>query len=320
MCTYNGEKYLHQQLNSILNQTYPIYELIIQDDCSTDNTWNIILQYIAQFPTLIHAYRNQVNLGPHNNFKSAFKLATGDYIAPSDQDDIWETKKIEILMSLIFSNFSKPYQLAFAQDTALYEDGSKAFYKQSIEPVEKNIYGNHLYGHSTLFERKIISIYEHSEHLSFDLTLSLYFSIHRNFTTTEEHLVIWNRHESVCTKAALSGFSKKTLNKNAKVFFTLRHITKFKSSVITKVFEERSRFVNTYKKSGIDDLASKIAHYIALQSPKSLIKAGMMHVKILILKKEIQGFTLKNKIAAMAFAFRTPFVWWYDWHTEKYFE
>jgi glycosyltransferase involved in cell wall biosynthesis len=45
MCTYNGEKYLREQLNSILNQTYPIYELIIKDDCSIDTTYSIIQEY-----------------------------------------------------------------------------------------------------------------------------------------------------------------------------------------------------------------------------------------------------------------------------------
>ena len=50
MCTYNGEKYLRQQLDSILAQTYPIQELIVQDDCSTDTTLTILHEYEAKAP------------------------------------------------------------------------------------------------------------------------------------------------------------------------------------------------------------------------------------------------------------------------------
>lgn len=50
MCTYNGEKYLRQQLDSILAQTYPIQELIVQDDCSTDTTLAILQEYEAKVP------------------------------------------------------------------------------------------------------------------------------------------------------------------------------------------------------------------------------------------------------------------------------
>ena len=49
MCTYNGTQYIREQLDSILKQTYPIYELIIQDDCSTDDTVEIVREYQNKF-------------------------------------------------------------------------------------------------------------------------------------------------------------------------------------------------------------------------------------------------------------------------------
>ena len=48
MCTYNGARFIREQLDSILNQTYPIYELIIQDDCSTDETVEIVKEYTSR--------------------------------------------------------------------------------------------------------------------------------------------------------------------------------------------------------------------------------------------------------------------------------
>ena len=94
MCTYNGEKYLKEQIDSILNQTYPLEELIIQDDCSTDSTVDIIREYQKKYP-IIKLHVNEENKGLNENFFSAMSKANGDYIATADQDDIWELNKIE---------------------------------------------------------------------------------------------------------------------------------------------------------------------------------------------------------------------------------
>lgn len=94
MCTYNGEQFLTEQIESILNQTYPIYELIIQDDSSTDRTWEIIQEY-AKKCSLIKSFRNDTNQGFNHNFKQAILRAEGELIAIADQDDIWYPEKIE---------------------------------------------------------------------------------------------------------------------------------------------------------------------------------------------------------------------------------
>jgi glycosyltransferase involved in cell wall biosynthesis len=86
LCSYNGEKYIKEQIDSILNQTYPIYELIIQDDCSTNQTINIINSY--QPNSKIKLFCNEKRLNANYNFSSALSKATGDFIAISDQDDI----------------------------------------------------------------------------------------------------------------------------------------------------------------------------------------------------------------------------------------
>ena len=94
MCTYNGEKYLRQQLDSILAQSYPIQELIVQDDCSTDATLAILQEYEAKVP-FMRVIENTHNLGFNLNFKTACMRATADLIAISDQDDVWMPEKIQ---------------------------------------------------------------------------------------------------------------------------------------------------------------------------------------------------------------------------------
>ena len=94
MCTYNGEKYLREQMDSILAQTYPIHEIIVQDDRSTDGTVALLRQYAARVPQM-RVYVNGRNLGFNRNFHTACLRATADLVAISDQDDLWLPHKIE---------------------------------------------------------------------------------------------------------------------------------------------------------------------------------------------------------------------------------
>ncbi len=100
MATYNGEKFIEEQIESLLNQTYVNIEIIICDDCSTDNTFQILQDY-AKKDSRIKLFKNKRNLGYVKNFEKAISLCNGDYIALSDQDDIWLEKKIEILLKNI---------------------------------------------------------------------------------------------------------------------------------------------------------------------------------------------------------------------------
>lgn len=100
VATYNGEKYLRKQLDSILNQTYQNLEIIVQDDGSTDSTLEILKEYADKDPR-VSASKNKHNLGIIQNFYDLIDKSSGDYIAISDQDDIWELNKIEVLLKHI---------------------------------------------------------------------------------------------------------------------------------------------------------------------------------------------------------------------------
>lgn len=96
MTTYNGEKYVALQLESILQQTLPADEIIICDDCSTDRTVKILKRIMAENPKVkIRLIENETNLGYVGNFYKAISLTKGDYIFLADQDDEWHSNKIE---------------------------------------------------------------------------------------------------------------------------------------------------------------------------------------------------------------------------------
>ena len=100
LASYNGEKYIREQLDSILNQTIQDFEVVVCDDASTDNTW-IILEEYKEKDNRFRIYRNEKNLGFKKNFEKAISLCKGDYIALSDQDDIWTSNHLEILLNII---------------------------------------------------------------------------------------------------------------------------------------------------------------------------------------------------------------------------
>jgi glycosyltransferase involved in cell wall biosynthesis len=107
LCTYNGEGFLENQLRTILNQTLIVDEIVICDDCSTDETLQIIIKFKRDFSEIIRIYRNDVRLGAKKNFEKAILLCKGDIIFLSDQDDIWERDKVEKTLSYFNSNLDK---------------------------------------------------------------------------------------------------------------------------------------------------------------------------------------------------------------------
>jgi glycosyltransferase involved in cell wall biosynthesis len=103
LAAYNGEKYIREQIDSILDQTYRDFELIICDDCSADSTWSILQEYERK-DRRIRCYLNEENLGFNRNFEKAIKLCKGEYVAISDQDDIWTGDHLAVLLENIGDN------------------------------------------------------------------------------------------------------------------------------------------------------------------------------------------------------------------------
>jgi glycosyltransferase involved in cell wall biosynthesis len=95
MCTYNGARFVREQLESIASQTRLPEELVICDDCSSDETAEIVKSFAVSAPFAVRFEINQKNLGSTQNFGRAIQLCHGDLIALSDQDDVWLPKKIE---------------------------------------------------------------------------------------------------------------------------------------------------------------------------------------------------------------------------------
>ena len=103
LCTYNGARFLREQINSMLVQTYPAHEIVVVDDCSTDETLDIVKEFASQYSFIKYSV-NDHNLGFVQNFSHAISKTCGDYVALADQDDIWTEDHIELLLKNIGQN------------------------------------------------------------------------------------------------------------------------------------------------------------------------------------------------------------------------
>ena len=127
MATYNGEKYIAEQLQSLADQSHLPFELVIGDDGSSDSTLDIIKDFRAHAPFSVHIHQNETNLGFARNFLATAKRCKGDWIAFCDQDDFWLPGKLAKTVDAICHtpNCSMVLQNALLCDKALNSRGRK---------------------------------------------------------------------------------------------------------------------------------------------------------------------------------------------------
>ena len=195
LCTYNGSEYLREQLDSIVNQTYPIYELIIQDDKSTDNTVDILNEYALKY-SFVKVFVNRENIGFRKNFLTAYMRASGDYICSSDQDDVWALNKVEILVESIGHSI-----LVFSNSTIFGSNCGRQYVKAPFYSQYISVFKPFVLGHQIMFDRSILSnISYYIEHdYPYDYFVFLKAISLGSIKYVDRPLVKWRRHSSAVT-------------------------------------------------------------------------------------------------------------------------
>lgn len=275
--TYNGEKYLFEQLTSIINQTYKNIEIIICDDASTDNTLDIINSFVENH-NKVSFYVNEKNIGVNKNFENGFLKANGDFIAIADQDDIWLPEKIETQMALFTSEeilLTHSASVRFRGDTLptkKYQNITQLF---KGNDVRKLLLRNSVSGHNIIFIKKLLQhILPIPENIYYDWWIVQTAACNGMVAATNKVLAYQRAHEANVTvrerttinqstteyeerKIALKAFIQlKGLKSNDKKFieetlmhFTLLESTNFSKSLFSYLMKYREIFF--YYKKGI---------------------------------------------------------------------
>ncbi len=197
LATYNGEKYIAEQLESISRQSYKNFNIIIVDDASSDGTAAVIQSFMDRLP--IKLIQNETNLGYIKNFEKALSLADADYVAPCDQDDIWTSDKLQVLVdniddaTLIYSNS----ELVDAEGNSLKRTLSEKLKNNfvSTDSALSFVFDNCVSAHAMLFKKELSdSIFPFPDTLYFDAWIAANAASLDGIKYIDKNLVLYRQH------------------------------------------------------------------------------------------------------------------------------
>lgn len=196
LATYNGEKYLEEQIESIINQDYKEWNLTIRDDNSSDKTKEMIEEYSKKYSNIKIIKDKNGNLGYKKNFEELLKRATGDIIFLCDQDDIWYKNKISVCLKYL-----QDYKLIHHNAKIIYEKN-----KQEGELFKINSYNygikNFMYpaftGCCMVFKKEILDyvLPIPKGYPGHDTWIGLLAMFHKDIYYLDIPLITYRRHDS----------------------------------------------------------------------------------------------------------------------------
>ena len=206
MATFNGAGFIAEQLASIRRQTRPPDELVVTDDGSSDETLAIIEQFAAQSAFPVRIIRNPVRLGYRANFMTNFSQCRSDIIAVSDQDDIWDSRKLEMAVAA----FSDPEVLLFCHDAWLVDAAGETIGEADViklpphnPPLSFYPLSNPL-GFAIVFRRSLQAFadlwqfstdtWEPGNRMAHDQWLSFIAAVFGTTVFSDEKLVLYRQH------------------------------------------------------------------------------------------------------------------------------
>jgi glycosyltransferase involved in cell wall biosynthesis len=158
LCSYNGARFIEEQVRSILAQSYTNIELVISDDGSTDDTVAII-RSLAEKDDRIRLFVQGKNLGYNKNFEQAFGYASNHYIAISDQDDTWHPDKIRTMMQEWPAGSEMVYSISsnFDSGNPVFLPGNaRVHYKNFTEPAML-VFDSPVHGHACMVTKALVA-------------------------------------------------------------------------------------------------------------------------------------------------------------------
>ena len=255
MATYNGEKYVAEQIESILNQTYTNFNLIISDDCSTDNTRNILEEY-KQRDDRIQVYYQEQNLGYVKNFEFLLKKVESEIYMLSDQDDVWIKEKVEKSYNKLFEEKA---DLVYT-DLKVVDENLKEinpsfmrmmkFYKKATKYTDYRV--AYLYNTATgctiiskkKFIDKILPLPRNKKYLIHDSWIMLVVSLLGKVVYLDESYILYRQHGDNQVGAKKVSSQMKSLDEIRKLFINVKKDLFSEYCNKTEIFPENLQNLN----------------------------------------------------------------------------
>lgn len=201
LATYNGERYLSEQIESILNQTFSNFTLYIRDDGSTDSTRDIIALYCAMDSRVKFILDDVGSNSVGRNFFELIKWSTAEYVFFSDQDDVWLSTKVERSLSKLIS-IQEPcllYVNGEVVNESLERSSINVYKSDGLTSSFKNLlfYNGGVQGCATVVNRKLIDLVRDKENIHWymhDQVLTFYAVAYGKVYFLNEVLFLYRQH------------------------------------------------------------------------------------------------------------------------------
>lgn len=239
LSAYNGEKFILEQLESIRIQTVPADEVIILDDCSTDNTAQICQDFITRHNlSHWHFEVNAQNKGFVKNFYAGFQKATGEIIFICDQDDIWQPNKVE-RTKYFFTNHPDALSIcsAFSRfwedqilSTHIVSPNRKRNSIKKITPNEFSFFYSYL-GMSTAFKKELLK-YDYKtciQNITYDVAINFLAVLHNGLYYLDEVLVERRSYPFSTSNNEATNETKKIFQGNKRLYTLSKHVSTLQS-------------------------------------------------------------------------------------------
>ena len=219
LCTYNGERFLKAQINSLLQQTWSNIEIIISDDHSSDGTRKILHSFESD-PKFRITYQPET-LGAIHNFEYSTKQASGEFIAFCDQDDIWLPEKIEKLYHAI-----DDYWLVYSDSILVDEEGQSL--QKNLSQLRKMysgadsrgfVFSNVAWGHAMLINKQLLTYtLPIPSGIPHDIWFAMKATILSGIIYLDEPLTLYRQHAKTFTTTIAQKTSTRPLDQRYKDF------------------------------------------------------------------------------------------------------
>lgn len=218
---YNGEKYLRESIESVIAQTYQNWELLILDDCSTDNSADIAIEF-AKRDSRIHYYKNETNLRLPRNLNKGFSLAKGNFLTWTSDDNRFKPEAFKKMHQALVSNKA---QFVFASCRIIDAQGKEIEYIMVNGSSKKKLVGMNSVGACFMYTRKAYEqTGEYNPNLLFVEDFDYWQRIYARYgaVTISDILYEYRRHDMSLTntmkKDLFYNNLKKMLIQNRKLF------------------------------------------------------------------------------------------------------
>lgn len=271
MATYNGAEYVREQIDSILNQTYTDFNLIISDDNSTDNTYDILKEY-SKIDKRIILYKQSRNLGYVRNFEFLLNKVSSKFYMLCDQDDVWLPEKIEVYynkmkdekLDFVFGDLEivdkdlNTVSKSFVRKKRLFYK-IKKFTDFRLEYLYNCVTGCTIMAKSNLLS-KVLPIPKESKYIIHDYWIALNYTLLGNVGFIDKPYIKYRQHENNQVGSRRYSDSLKTFDDIRNLFIDVK-IDLFKTYINNgKNFSDELKVMNN----------NALKYFIRVKSKKNI--------------------------------------------------